>query len=309
MKVNEICAGITALFPQKYQAALQKALARHEDIYEIRVRKQQPLVLLSANNTYFISAAGELVFSPMNAAVIAPEEIESIFAKLCRYSVYSFKESLNEGYVTLPGGARVGIAASAVVKNGEISAVKEIAALNFRIVRAVKTAAGEVLEALKNAHFPSAIIIGAPCSGKTTLLREACRLLSSGYSGMYQKCTVVDERGELAAMHGGIAGFELGANTDVLSFFPKPVGILNAVRTLSPDWIIADEIGSLQECRSVLQGLNSGVRFLISMHAGSIAQAKRKAQFRLLCESGDFGAVICLGSGNNLGKVEEIEPI
>ena len=116
---------------------------------------------------------------------------------------------------------------------------------------------------------------------------------------------MVDERGEIAAMHRGVACFDVGVNTDVLSYFPKAEGILSAVRTLSPEWIIADEIGSVDECRSILQGLNSGVKFLVSLHAADIAQARKKEQFQLLTDSGNFGAALCLGSGDKLGKVTD----
>ncbi|MBR0414532.1 MAG: hypothetical protein IJI67_05650 [Clostridia bacterium] len=305
MRKNESFDTILGAFEARHRELLIQALGADDTIREIRIRKEKPIVLVSARSTRFLHTGGQLSCAPQAAVVTSSAQVEAIFAKLCHYSVYSYQQSLNECFLTLQNGSRVGVAAEAVLQKGEVAAVKNITALNFRIVRPVQTAAGEVLEKMREAGLPSTVIIGAPCSGKTTLLRDMCRLLSSGYAGEYRTCCLVDERGELAAMHRGVAAFDIGVNTDVLSYFPKAVGILNALRTLSPAWIIADEIGSVEESRSIVQGFNSGVKFLVSLHAGTMAQARQKEQFRLLLESGDFGAAVCLGSGENLGKVIE----
>ncbi|MBQ6379979.1 MAG: hypothetical protein IJJ41_00060 [Clostridia bacterium] len=296
---------ILALFEPQQRALLQSALNRHEDILELRIRKEKPIVLCSAQCKFFLLADASLSATPAGAVTMTAAQVDAVFAKLCHYSVYSYQEKLNACYVTLPNGSRVGVACEAVVQSGQVTAVKGVSALNFRLVRQVRTAAAQVLEKLSQTELCSAIIIGAPCSGKTTLLREMCRLLSSGFAGEYRKCCVIDERGEIAAMEQGVSAYDIGVNTDVLSCFPKAQGILCALRTLSPEWIIADEIGSLEECRSIAQGFHSGVRFAVSLHAQNVEQARRKEQFRLLEKSGNFGAVVSLGSGEKLGKITE----
>ena len=295
---------ILSLMPQRLQTPLKQALTQQPPVYEIRVRKNLPVVLCAVGRTCFLSQSGQAA-SPTGAVVLSEAEVDAVFAKLCHYSLYSYKESLNSGFISLQSGSRVGVCSHAVIKEAQVSAVKDISSLNFRLARAMPSCAEEVLHRLQALGMPSCIIIGAPCSGKTTLLRELCRRLSSGYGGQYRKCTIIDERGEIAAMHRGIARFDVGINTDVLSFFPKKEGILNAVRTLSPELIIADEIGSSAECAGILEGFNSGVKFLVSMHAADLGQAARKPQFNMLKQSGNFGAAICLGAKENLGKPME----
>ncbi|MBR2589333.1 MAG: Flp pilus assembly complex ATPase component TadA [Clostridia bacterium] len=297
---------ILLLMPQRLQGILAPVLEAKPDIYEIRMRKNKAVILCGAGTAYFIKDSMAVSGYTKDVCTASAAEIESMFAKLAHYSVYTYKESLTECFITLQGGSRVGICAEAVVKNGVVCSVRDISSLNFRIARQITdTAADEVLEKLYAHQMPSTLIIGAPGSGKTTLLREICRRLSSGYRGKYYKCTIVDERGEIAAMHGGLPRFDVGINTDVLSLFPKADGILNALRCLAPDVILADEIGSVSECESIVQGFHSGVKFIITMHAASVEEVRKKEQFRRVWQSGAFGALVCLDSGTGLGKIKE----
>ena len=296
---------ILQLLPPRLQQAFQTVLTAEPNLPEIRLRKNKPVVFCYADSVRFFKDNMLVKNHTHGVLCVSEGELESVFARLCHYSVYSYKESLNAGFICLKGGSRVGICAEAVVKDGSVCSVKNISSLSFRFARQLKTCAGEVVEKMYENALPSTVIIGAPCSGKTTLLREMCRLLSSGFHGRYLKCVLLDERGEIAAMHGGVPYFDVGVNTDVLSFFPKREGILNALRVLSPDFIIADEIGSLEECACVLEGLNSGVRFIVSIHAESLKQAKKRAQFKMLYESTHFGAAVTLGTGARLGTLKE----
>lgn len=292
--------------PERLKRLFLRAFESDKSINEIRLRKSLPIVFEELGNAYFLSPEGSLVSSPLNCVLCKEEELDYIFGRLCHYSVFSFKEDLNSCFITLPSGGRVGIACHAVCKSGEVSSVKDISSLNFRVQRKVKTEAAELLNKLYEFNLPSTVIIGAPCSGKTTLLREICRLLSSGYKGKYLKCAVIDERGEIAASNRGKPSFDVGYNTDVLSYFPKAQGILNALRTLSPEWIFVDEIGTKNEAQSVLQGLNSGTGFFLSAHAAGIDEALRKPQLEVLLSSKNIGAAVLLGSGGQTGKIKEI---
>lgn len=220
---------------------------------------------------------------------VSAQDISEIFKKLCGYSVYSFQEQLKNGFVTFPGGHRVGIASSAVLENGEITAIKEISSLNLRIAREFKNCSKNIYEIIKKSS-KGALIVGPPLSGKTTILRDLARLFSSE-----NKVTIVDERFEIAACNEGKTEMDVGSS-DVLSGFPKPEGILRAVRCLSPNVVICDEIGTFKEAKAINEVLNSGVKIIASIHASSEKEILKKPQILWLLYSGAFEKIVILSS-------------
>ena len=229
---------------------------------------------------------------------VSAEDISEIFKKLCNYSVYSFQEQLKNGFVTFSGGHRVGVASSAVLQNGEITGIKEISSLNLRIAREFKNCSKNIYEIIKESS-KGALIVGPPLSGKTTILRDLARLFSSE-----NKVTIVDERFEIAACSEGTAQMDVGSS-DVLSGFPKPEGILRAVRCLSPNVIICDEIGTFKEAKAINETLNSGVKIISSIHALSEKEILKKPQILWLLFSGAFEKIVILSSAL-IGNAEKI---
>lgn len=298
---------IIKVLPDRIKNTVFGVCMSNKDIYELRLRINQVPILISPFESYFVGK-DSISLNYNNEIFITKEEIEECFNKLCHYSVYSYKESINSGFITLDG-CRVGVCGNAVVKDKSIYSVKNISSLNFRFAKQIKTCAEEVLNSTYSNEFDSLIIIGSPSSGKTTLLRELCRIISSGYKNKYLKCAIIDERNEIAASHLGINSFNVGINTDVLSAYPKKEGIIIALRTLSPEVIFIDEIGNAQEANYVNEGLNSGVRFVCSVHAENFEQAAKRAQCRILMQSGFFKWAVCLDKGENLGKIKEIRRI
>lgn len=229
---------------------------------------------------------------------VSVQDISEIFKKLCNYSVYSFQEQIKNGFVTFLGGHRVGIASSAVLENGQITGIKEISSLNLRIAREFKNCSKNIYEIIK-VSSKGALIVGPPLSGKTTILRDLARLFSSE-----SKVTIVDERFEIAACNEGKAQLDVGSS-DVLSGFPKSEGILRAVRCLSPNVIICDEIGTLKETKAINEALNSGVKVIASIHASSEKEILKKPQILWLFYSGAFEKIIILSSVS-IGNIEKI---
>lgn len=226
------------------------------------------------------------------------EDIDEIFKKLCNYSVYSFQEQLKNSFVTFPGGHRVGIASSAVLKNGEVMGVKDISSLNLRIAREFKNCSKDIYEIIKESS-KGALIVGPPLSGKTTVLRDLARIFS-----VENKVTIVDERFEIAACSEGKAGLDIGS-CDVMSGFSKPEGISRAVRCLSPNVIICDEIGTFKEAKAINEALNSGVKVIASIHASSEKEILKKPQILWLLYSGAFEKIVILSSVF-IGSAEKI---
>ena len=297
---------ILSYLPKEIAQCAKTALENYH-IHEIRLRCNLPVMFLGNGITLFACRGNQLRTEPEDALIFHSEQAEELLAALCHYSVYSYQESLNACFLTLPGGSRVGVAAKATLKGERVYSVKDISSFNFRISRQVKGCAASIFSSFKIPE--TTLLIGPPGSGKTTLLRDACRFLSSGELGRYYQCTVVDERGEIAAMKNKASAFDLGLNTDVLTGFPKALGILNALRVLSPDWIIADEIGTLDEAKSICEGFNSGCRFLLSIHAGSIEAALKKPQLQPLLESGEIKHCVLLSGAQQPGKIREIRSL
>lgn len=235
---------------------------------------------------------------------VSGQDISEIFKKLCNYSVYSFQDQLKNGFVTFFGGHRVGIASSAVMENGKITGIKEISSLNLRIAKEFKNCSKNIYEIIKESS-KGALIVGPPLSGKTTILRDLARLFSSE-----SKVTIVDERFEIAACNEGKAQMDVGSS-DVLSGFPKPEGILRAVRCLSPNVIICDEIGTFKEAKAINEALNSGVKVIASIHASNEKEILKKPQILWLLHSGAFEKIIVLSSVliGNAEKILEVNEV
>ena len=296
---------LIGVLPHRIKKSVFDACNSNYNICELRLRANQPAILISPTKKYFIGE-NSISISRNNALFITKQEIDECFNRLCHYSVYSYKENINSGFITL-AGCRVGVCGNAVIKEGKIYSVKNISSLNFRFAKQPETSAKELLKNIYTDEFNSLIIIGSPSSGKTTLLREICRLISSGYNNEFLKCAVIDEREEIAAANEAINGFDVGINTDVLSAYPKKEGIIIALRTLSPEVIFLDEIGSVEESEFVKEGLNSGVKFVCTVHADSFEEAEKREQCRKLLESGFFKWAVTLHKVENLGKIKEIK--
>ena len=260
-------------------------------ISEVRVRKNGYLVIVIKNTSYFIDYNGEIYSAPnCHSVIIDNEEFEKLFMALCSYSVHTKNEELKSGFITLNGGARVGIAASAVYENEKLVSVKDVFSLNIRIPRAVKSCAKSVLDFLFVKSFPSVIVAGMPNSGKTTLLRDLARMLSSGFNNRFRKIAVIDERLEFS----GCGYLDTGINCDVLSSFPKAKGIEIATRTLSPEMIVCDEVSTVHEVEAIKYGFLSGVSFALSVHAGSKEELLNKKIVKALVDTGEFSYLVFL---------------
>jgi len=264
--------------------------------YEIRLRADKCIVLVTSDGVIFTDKDRVTYIYSENLEKVALNDINETFNRLCNYSVYSHADSIAQGFITIRGGHRVGICGTAVTDNGRVTSIRNINSLNIRIAREFIGCADKIISEVFRKGLTNIIISGPPSSGKTTLLRDIVRQISSGRLGVCHKVSVVDERCEIVPVSDGICAFDSGINTDILSSFPKADGIMCALRTLSPDMIVCDEIGTTDECESVKCGLNSGVFFSLSIHASDLDELKKKPQFRLLAESGIDAKIVILGN-------------
>ncbi|MBR1762755.1 MAG: hypothetical protein IJ731_05250 [Eubacterium sp.] len=264
-------------------------------INELRVRKENYLVIVIKNTSYFIDCNGDLYDYPNSKCVFINEEcFDRLYLSFCNYSVYSNAENILNGFITLANGSRIGIAGSAVYDESRLLSVKDISSMNIRVSREVKNCADSILNFLYVNSFPSVIVAGMPNSGKTTLLRDMARQLSGGFNNRFRKIAIVDERNEICGKREGKNFLDIGINADVLTSFPKAKGIEIATRTLSPEMIICDEVATVDEVNSILYAFSSGVRFALSVHISSSEDLLYKPIIRMLLSSREFDYIILL---------------
>lgn len=297
---------ITSFVSPRIQGYLRKISEKNiSEIQEIRLRTGRPVVIVTAAGNSFLTDNSRLSYIiNINCVIPTQNEIFDTVNKMCGYSMHTHYEDMLNGYVTLPNGARVGICGTAVYDKESVKGIDNINSINIRIPRNVRGISEQIFEKILSKNPTNIIIAGAPSSGKTTMLRDIGYQLSSGRLGKYHKLCVVDERKEIFPSRIGCDA--LGPNTDVLLGFPKSKGISMAVRTLSPEYIICDEIGSSEEVDNILNGVNSGVVFILSIHAKSLTELQNKEIFYKLVSMGNFDKTVLLFGSENPGKIKGI---
>lgn len=267
-----------AVVPEEKLAALQ----------EIRLRSGKPVCLTLGGETVCLTASGEL--KQEGALRVSREEIVRSFQAVCSYSVYSHEKDVAEGYVTIRGGCRVGIGGTAVRKGDAVQSLKNVGSLNFRIAGEFHGAAEAVWRQIGAAE-PGVLVVGKAGSGKTTFLRDLCRII-----GDRRRTALVDERGEIAACIQGEPQNDVGMMTDVLDGYPRGAGILTALRVLSPAYIICDEIGTPEDGEAILQAQGCGCSFAASCHGSTPEDMHRRPVMEALLRAGVFQYCVVLGS-------------
>jgi stage III sporulation protein AA len=270
---------------------------------EIRIREYRPLEIIYRDQYRFVSELGELVEQPELAYCPSKEDCVKLIDLLSNHSLYTMEEQLRRGFITVRGGHRVGLAGKVVLDKGSIRHIRDITCFNIRIAREIPNISTSILPYLLDMSSRSVhqtLIVSPPQQGKTTLLRDLARLISYGtlmpsfpWSGL--KVAIVDERSELAACVNGIPSFDTGPRTDVLDACPKAEGMMMMIRSMSPDVIVVDEIGSDQDARSIHEAMYAGIRVLATAHGRDIEDILRKPVLRELLDQQLFTRIVVLG--------------
>ncbi len=287
--------------PDRIRIPLQRARSAFEDkVTEIVLRTNAPVCIYERKRMFFITDNGFLTDSAYteNLLTASSKEMEQIVLRLCDYSVYAFQNEINSGFITIDGGVRVGLCGKAVINKGEITNVRDISSLSFRVARDISGCATSLIQKLD--PLGGVLICGVPGSGKTTLIRDAARQLSYRY-----RVSVLDERGELSAFHRGKSGFSLGL-CDVYNGYPKGNAANCAIRSMAPEIIVCDEMGDQSDVDLLLYSMRCGVAFIATVHASSMQDLRRREITSKIINTGAFRYIVFLSSDGNVGKIDKI---
>ncbi len=266
---------------------------------EIRLRIGLPVCLTVCGRTMFVSNdARAIEYITRDLLIAGKSDLEESFRLLCRDSVYAHSAEIENGFIMMSAGHRAGICGT-ITQDGTM---RDISSVNIRIAREVF---GSATPIVKQFDGGGVLIAGPPGSGKTTILRDLVRQLSEGITGKFYRVVVVDSRGEISGSFNGIRSNDLGKNTDVLLCADKALGTQMAVRTMFPDIVAFDEIGTSLELKSVSDSLNAGVGIITTAHIGSFGDLARRSVTKGLLTSGAISNIAVL-SGEIGGEIDII---
>lgn len=284
-------------------------LSQDEDIlrtvYEIRLRINCPIFLKSSKGDYFITNGKISKTYTEDFYRIKKSDIASTIAALTSNSIHAYEKEIEKAYITIEGGHRVGLSGDCLYEKNEFKGFKNITSLNIRIAKDFINCSNQIIKYIikDSKNIYNTLIAGAPLSGKTTCIRDLARGLSDGYSNpQFSGCdvTIIDERGEIAAIHNGVPQFYVGSRTDVLSYCMKKEGFSISIRSLAPRIIISDELGSSDDFETIQYALKSGVNVITTAHASSVEDLFKNIYIKQILNCGFIERIIVLNDRNPL---------
>ncbi len=285
-------------FPNHILNILEKYSQNVEDnLEEIRFRIGQPIILKYSRK--------DIVLEYKTTS----SDLLEILEKICENSIYSYQNQICSGYITIRGGHRVGVTGSVVIQNEKIVNINNISSLNFRIARQVLGSSNELLKNIidfNNNTVYNTLIVSPPGAGKTTILRDAIRQISNGIGNFTGKTIgLLDERSEISAMYRGIPQNDIGIRTDVMENISKSIGMKMLIRSMSPQVICADEIGSIEDIEAIKYIVCSGVKGIFTAHGNNFKELQLNPVLKQLLDLYIFERIVFLDS-NKRGNLYEI---
>jgi stage III sporulation protein AA len=287
---------IITMLPESLSNQLVKlhpsSLARIE---EIRIRVMKRVEVIISGKPVFLSY------------VTTHEDSINLLNELSHYSIYTLEEELKKGYITVRGGHRVGLSGRVITENGRVKAIRDVTSFNIRVAKEKVGIAEKYVPYLYEDKWLNTLIIGPPQTGKTTLLRDFARVISSGYKEIEsKKVGIVDERSEIAGCVKGVPQHQLGERIDVLDACPKAEGMMMMIRSMSPDVLIVDEIGTKEDAEAVMEAVHAGVQLFVTVHGYQASELFKRPTLKMLFEANVFDRYMELSRRNGPGTVQKI---
>lgn len=303
-KSEKIIKSVCRYLPSEIAESIEKINPKDIDnITEIRIRAERPLCVTLWGESFFLEKSGNLMKSFQNCLRTGFSEINNILKSLCRYSVYSYDKEISEGFITIESGIRAGLSGTVSYSDGK-KTMRYINGINFRIPREVKDCGEKIYTRLLKNRPCGIIICGSVASGKTTLLRDLCRLCGNRYI-----VSLIDERGEIAGCRDGVPQNDVGINTDIFDGFERSDGIVNSVRSMSPEIIFCDEISTEKDSDAMIKSAGCGVKFISTAHADSFENLVKRPYLYELINSGIFEYAVIMSGSSEAGKIKDIRRI
>ncbi|MDD6795291.1 MAG: stage III sporulation protein AA [Clostridiaceae bacterium] len=279
------------IFPKPLQFKLEKIL-KDKELQEIRIKTEKPVIIITSSGEQIIDYTADR------------DDLKYIMQRISNYSLYAYEEDIRQGFITIRGGHRVGLAGECVMEDGKVKTIKNITSLNIRICREIIGCSQKVMKYIvDDTNIYNTMIISPPKCGKTTILRDIARVLSDK---VQKKISIIDERSEIAGSYMGIPQMNVGIRSDILDNCLKSEGMIMAIRSLSPDVLICDEVGTFKEIEALEMAFNSGVNIIVTLHGRSIEDLYNRSVLKNLLNNNILQRVIILGNSKGTGTVENV---
>ncbi len=300
---------LLTLFPMEIRDTYKRVAAGMNHIQEIRLRVGKPVLIYGKGREYYLAENGDILYEGGNAFCPDRSYMDKVLNHICGYSAYAFEEEIRKGFLTVPGGHRIGLAGETVIQKDQIVSMKNLNAMNIRISHQIKGVADAVIPYVTDCgEVKNTLIISPPGCGKTTLLRDLIRQLSEGNEHCRPGYTVgvVDERSEIGGSFCGEIQNELGPRTDLLDGCSKELGMTMLLRSMNPQIIAVDEIGTKEDADAIGQAVRSGCHIIATIHGDSVSQVGERQVIGRLVRDQVFDCYIILTNRQKPGSITQI---